>query len=170
MLLLLAIVLIGVSAIILAGVAAWLRNSERLENKWFLLFSIFLGVWAVCNYIDSNEIFSPEVTSLFATGDFVLAPFIGYSFLRFTTYIIYSPGRHVQRILDYLRRTRVSLTLLIATVGASCLALFGQVFTPIIRDNTLVLELHWPMILYGIPVVATPTMGTLLLLAAYKSS
>ena len=170
MLVLLAIVLLGVSAIILAGVAAWLPNSERLENKWFLLFAVFLGVWAVCNYIDSNTIFSPKTTALFATFDFVLAPFIGYSFLRFTTYIIYNPGKRVQRMLDVVTSARMQVVLFGSTALAAALALFGQVFTPITREASLVLELHWGMIPYSIPVVATPTLGIVLLMTAYKNS
>lgn len=76
-----AIYLISIG-IVLAGVLAFLRDPKSSQNRWFFVFAIFIAVWVMSNFLDSN--FVNPTTNFFLRIDFSSILFASWAFLQFT--------------------------------------------------------------------------------------
>jgi signal transduction histidine kinase len=70
------------AGIVLAGLMALLRGPKRAQNRWFFIFTIFLAVWIVSNFLDSN--FVNSTTDILLKIDFSSILFTAWALLQFT--------------------------------------------------------------------------------------
>ncbi len=115
-------------AIFVAGLLAYLRNSEKAENKWFFLLSGILAFWVAANFADSNLRLHESVGRLLLDIDFALAIFIGWALLQFVVVLTYDLFRN-KAIPKFVIGTKFRIYSLAANALAIVLILTGHIFT-----------------------------------------
>jgi signal transduction histidine kinase len=72
--------------IVLAGTLAFLRDPKSSQNRWFFVFAIFLAIWVMSNFLDSN--FVNSTTNFFLRIDFSSILFASWALLQFTLFFL----------------------------------------------------------------------------------
>jgi signal transduction histidine kinase len=150
--------LIGVCAMgtVLAGLLVLLRSQDKVENRWFFLFTLFLSLWVVSNFTGSSLV-KPGLTEFLVKLDFSLALVMAWCFLYFVGSFVprnINQNYGLKLLTKYFSNRAVFYSSVIVNIAAVILIFLDQVFLVSTHEGSLEVKTKNLFIAYAFFVVA----------------